>query len=171
MTTPLAIATARQDKLLTINTKDVPILRDSLAPGIDVQPLFIDEEQGIWVIWASFAPGITLPRHFHTGQVFAWTLKGKWNYLEFPDQPQTAGSFLYEPGSSVHQFHTPATNTENTEAFFVVFGANVNFDDQGNFAGMLDAATIIQLATGLAKAQGHGKAQYITRAGARATTD
>lgn len=171
MTTPLAIATNRQDNLLTINTSDVPVLRNSLGPGIDVQPLFIDQEQGIWVIKAFFAPGVTLPRHFHTGQVFAYTLKGQWNYAEFPDQPQTAGSFLYEPGSSVHQFQTPATNTEVTEAFFVVFGANVNFDDQGNFAGMLDAATILQLADGLAKAQGHGKANYITRAGARGTVE
>ena len=171
MTTPLAMATNHQDKLLTINTSDVPILRDTLGPGIDVQPLFIDQEQGIWVIRAIFAPGVTLPRHFHTGQVFAYTLRGKWNYVEYPDQPQTAGSFLYEPGSSTHQFQTPASNTEPTEAFFVVFGANVNFDDKGNFAGMLDAPTIMQIADALAPAQGHGKARYVTRAGARGTVE
>lgn len=167
MTVP--VATNQQNTLLTINTDDVPILRDSIGPGIDVQPLFIDQEQGIWVIRAIFAPGVTLPRHFHTGQVFAYTLKGRWNYVEHPDQPQTAGSFLYEPGASVHQFQTPASNTEPTEVFFVVFGSNVNFDEQGNFAGMLDAATIIQVADGLAQAQGHGKARYITRDGARGT--
>jgi 2,4'-dihydroxyacetophenone dioxygenase len=169
MTIPVAVN--HQDKLLTIKTSDVPILRDTLGPGIDVQPLFIDEEQGVWVIKAFFAPGITLPRHFHTGQVFAYTLKGQWNYVEYPDQPQTAGSFLYEPGSSTHQFQTPATNKETTEAFFVVFGANVNFDEKGNFAGLLDAATILQIAAALGAAQGHGKVPFITRAASRPTVD
>jgi hypothetical protein len=78
MTVP--VASNHQEKLLTINTNDVPVLRDSLGPGIDVQPLFIDQEQGIWVIRAFFAPGVTLPRHLHTGQVFAYTLKEHLSY-------------------------------------------------------------------------------------------
>ena len=138
MTMP--IATNHQDRLLTINANEVPILTGTLGPGIDVQPLFLDQELGVWVIRAFFAPGVTLPKHYHTGSVYAWTIKGRWNYVEYPDQPQTAGSFLYEPGASVHTFQTPTSNTETTEVFFVVFGANVNFDDKGRLRLSMKAA-------------------------------
>ena len=35
-------------------------------------------------------------------------MSGCWYYTEYPDQKQTAGSYLFEPGGSVHQFNTPA---------------------------------------------------------------
>jgi hypothetical protein len=31
-----------------------------------------------------------------------YTLSGKWHYLEYPDQPQVAGSYLYEPSGQFH---------------------------------------------------------------------
>ena len=43
-----------------------------------------------------------------------WTIQGRWCYREYPDQPQTAGSYLYEPAGSVHTFYTPEDNTEDT---------------------------------------------------------
>lgn len=160
-----------QDKLLTLNTNDLPILRDSIAPGVDVQPLFLDPQNGIWVLRVIFAPGVTLPNHFHTGSVHGFTLSGKWFYKQYPDQPQTAGSYLYEPGGSIHQFQTPADNTEPTVTLFVVTGANVNFDDNNNFHSIMDAGMIVKMVEALAKAQGHGKARYITNPGSHATVD
>lgn len=155
-----------QDRLLTLNTNELPILKDSLCPGVDVQPLFLDPQNGIWVMRAIFAPGIVLPNHFHTGTVHAFTLRGKWHYTQYPDQPQTAGSYLYEPGGSIHQFRTPPDNTEPTEAVFVVTGANINFDDAGNYHSLMDAGFIVQMVEALSKAQGHGKARYIAPGGA-----
>lgn len=151
-----------QDKLLTLNTNDLPILRDSVAPGVDIQPLFLDPQNGVWVLRVIFAPGVTLPNHFHTGAVHGFTLSGKWYYTQYPDQPQTAGSYLYEPGGSIHQFRTPADNTEPTETLFVVTGANINFDDNNNYHSIMDAGMIVKMVEALAKAQGHGKARYIT---------
>jgi 2,4'-dihydroxyacetophenone dioxygenase len=151
-----------QDKLLTLNTNDLPILRDSVAPGVDIQPLFLDPQNGVWVLRVLFAPGVTLPNHFHTGAVHGFTLSGKWYYTQYPDQPQTAGSYLYEPGGSIHQFRTPADNTEPTETLFVVTGANINFDDNNNYHSIMDAGMIVKMVEALAKAQGHGKARYIT---------
>jgi quercetin dioxygenase-like cupin family protein len=151
-----------QDKLLTLNTNDLPILRDSVAPGVDIQPLFLDPQNGVWVLRVLFAPGVTLPNHFHTGAVHGFTLSGKWYYTQYPDQPQTAGSYLYEPGGSIHQFRTPADNTEPTETLFVVTGANINFDDNNNFHSIMDAGMIVKMVEALAQAQGHGKARYIT---------
>jgi len=80
-----------QDRLLTIDTNAAPIIRDVLVEGVNIQPLYLDAENGLWVLRVIFAPGITMPRHFHTGTVHLWTLSGSWNYLEYPDQPQTAG--------------------------------------------------------------------------------
>jgi 2,4'-dihydroxyacetophenone dioxygenase len=151
-----------QDKLLTLNTNDLPILRDSVAPGVDIQPLFLDPQNGVWVLRVLFAPGVTLPNHFHTGAVHGFTLSGKWYYTQYPDQPQTAGSYLYEPGGSIHQFRTPADNIEPTETLFVVTGANINFDDNNNYHSIMDAGMIVKMVEALAKAQGHGKARYIT---------
>jgi 2,4'-dihydroxyacetophenone dioxygenase len=138
-----------QDFLLSLDTTKEPVVVDSL-PGTDVWPLFLDPENGIWVLRTRFQPGITLPRHFHTGVVHFYTLSGMWYYLEYPDQPQTAGCYLYEPGGSIHTFHSP----EGADGFMVVHGANINFDDEGNFVNIMDAGWIEQAVIAAAKSQG-----------------
>jgi 2,4'-dihydroxyacetophenone dioxygenase len=149
-------------KLLTLNVRQLPILENALGHGVSFQPLFIDTANGIWCIRAFFGPGVTLPSHLHTGPVHAYTLSGKWYYAEHPDQPQTAGSYLYEPASSVpHLFKTPVENTEITEIIFSVFGANVNFDEQGQFHSVMDAGFIEQLANSLQQAQHLDAVPYI----------
>ncbi|MCY1294242.1 hypothetical protein D9M70_435280 [compost metagenome] len=132
-----------QDTLLSVNTNEHPFLK-SLAghPGIDVFPLFIDPYNGVWMMRARFKPGVTLPLHFHTGSVHLYTMSGCWYYTEYPDQKQTAGCYLFEPGGSIHQFNTPADNTEDTDFIFMVTGANVNFLPEGDYAGMLDAGAL-----------------------------
>jgi hypothetical protein len=102
-----------------------------------------------------------LPKHFHTGTVHLWTLSGQWHYLEYPEQPQTAGCYLYEPGGSIHTFHVPETNTELTDTFMVVTGANVNYDEDGNLVGIMDAGWIAEAVNTAAAEQGLGKAHYI----------
>jgi hypothetical protein len=93
--------------------------------------------------------------------VHLWTLAGRWNYIEYPDQPQTAGSYLYEPGSSIHTLTTPKDNTEPTEMVMVVQGSNVNFDGDGNYVGLLDANSIIQWIELLIRERGLKPAHYI----------
>lgn len=159
-----------QDRLLTIDTNAAPIIRDVLVEGVNIQPLYLDAENGLWVLRVIFAPGITMPRHFHTGTVHLWTLSGSWNYLEYPDQPQTAGCYLFEPGGSIHTFHTPETNTEDTDTFMVVSGANVNYDENGNLVGIMDAGWIAEAVNAAANEQGLGKASYI-RPGRNACSD
>jgi 2,4'-dihydroxyacetophenone dioxygenase len=138
-----------QDFLLTLDTTKEPVVVEAL-PGVDVWPLFLDAENGVWVLRAKFKPGITLPRHFHTGSVHFYTLSGSWYYLEHADQPQTAGSYLYEPGGSIHTFHTP----EGADGFMVVHGANINFDGDGNFLNIMDAGWIVQAIMAAAKSRG-----------------
>ncbi|USX26501.1 2,4'-dihydroxyacetophenone dioxygenase family protein [Oxalobacteraceae bacterium OTU3CINTB1] len=158
--------TGASRKLLTLNVNQSPVLENALGPGVGFQPLFLDTANGIWCIRALFGPGITLPSHLHTGPVHAYTLSGNWYYAEHPEQPQTAGSYLYEPASSVpHLFKTPAENTEVTEIIFTVFGANVNFDEQGRFHSVMDAGLIQQLVKDLQQAQNRDVVPYIVAPG------
>ncbi|MEL0168365.1 MAG: 2,4'-dihydroxyacetophenone dioxygenase family protein [Pseudomonadaceae bacterium] len=155
-------AFTHQDALLTINTNDEKFLEGLLHPGIKAYPLMLDPYNGVWVLRVKFAPGVTLPIHFHTGCVHLYTMTGCWYYTEYPDQKQTAGCYLYEPGGSVHQFNTPADNTEDTDTFMVVFGTNVNFDESGNYLGMMDASLIKSWVDQGIKDQGADKMTYIT---------
>lgn len=151
-----------QTELLTVNVNDIPILKDSLGPGIDFQPLFLDPEIGVWVVMGTFAPGVELPIHLHTGPVHGYTLKGEWLYKEYPDQPQTAGSYLYEPASSVHTFAVPESAAEPTVVLFIVYGANVAFTDEGQFHSVLDAVTVMKLTEQVSAAQGVDPISYLT---------
>ena len=92
MTLPEAIT--HQDKLLCVDTNLSRFLDGLLHPGIRVHPLFLDPYNGIWVLRVKFAPGITLPLHFHTGTVHLYTMSGCWYYTEHPEQKQTAGCYL-----------------------------------------------------------------------------
>jgi 2,4'-dihydroxyacetophenone dioxygenase len=150
-----------QDRLLTLNVKDVPVMKDSLGPGIHFQPLLLDPELGLAVNIAIFAPGSVVPKHLHTGAVHGYTLQGKWYYKEYPDQPQTPGSYLYEPASSIHTFVVPEDNTEDTVVLFVVYGANIAFDDEGKFHSVLDAITIINLVKMCSAKQGIETVPYL----------
>lgn len=159
-------------ELLTLNTQELPIYENALAPhfpGVNVQPLFLDPSAGTWALRVIFDPGVTLPCHYHTGTVHLFTLSGKWNYVEYPNQPQTAGSYLFEPGGSVHTFSVPADNTEPTDTVLVVQGANINFDADGNYVNLMDASSIMQLIDHLVKERGLQPAKYIRPAQAEYT--
>ncbi|ASD69526.1 2,4'-dihydroxyacetophenone dioxygenase family protein [Pseudoalteromonas piscicida] len=152
-----------QESLLTLNTNDGGFVKDVL-PGVHVSPLFLDSENGVWVLRVLFEPGVTLPKHFHTGVVHLYTMSGSWHYLEYPDQPQTAGSYLYEPGGSIHQFHTPKSNEGVTDTVMFIQGSNINFDGDGNFINIMDAGWIERAIIEAAKLNGE-KVKYIKPSG------
>jgi 2,4'-dihydroxyacetophenone dioxygenase len=168
--TPLPLIALPQDELLTVNIDQIPLLRDMIAPGIHIQPLRLDPEHGEWVFLATLAPGCSLPAHYHTGSAQVYTFKGRWLYREYPDQPQTAGSYLYEPAGGVHTFFTPADNTENTLTLWWMQGAQVAFNDDGTFHSLTDAVTMQYLTETLAAEQGVGPVGYI-RGGAAGLID
>jgi 2,4'-dihydroxyacetophenone dioxygenase len=142
-----------QKRLLTLNESDIPSIKDTVAPGIHMQILRLDFEHNEWVVLVTFAPGTSLPLHYHTGPAEVYTLKGRWVYGEFPDQPQTAGSYLYEPGGSVHTLYVPDSNIEDTVLFVRVSGANINFDDNGLLHSIVDTLTIRYIADELSAAR------------------
>lgn len=158
----LPVVALPQGELLTVNEKDIPLIKNSLGAGVHFKPLRLDMELGEWVVLATFEPGARIPLHYHTGAVDAWTISGSWHYLEYADQTQTAGSYLFEPGASVHTLAYPESNTENTVVLFRVTGANINFDDDGSFHSVLDAAPISFLTESLAAEQNLGTINYLT---------
>jgi 2,4'-dihydroxyacetophenone dioxygenase len=157
---PFPMLVNNHHELLTLNMNELPMYEDAL-PGVDAQPLFLDTHRNQWVLRVRFHPGCQLPAHYHTGAVHIFTTKGRWMYAEYPDQPQTAGCYLYEPGSSVHTFVVPADATEPAEQLVIVEGANVNFDADGNYVGMLDANSITLIIENLVKTRGLKPARYI----------
>ncbi|MEQ8511655.1 MAG: 2,4'-dihydroxyacetophenone dioxygenase family protein [Algiphilus sp.] len=145
----------RQDRLLCLHTSDVePVDIGAVLPGVKAWPLFLDSENGVWVIKAEFAPGTQVPMHFHTGTVHFYQLSGEWYYLEHVEDVQKPGSYLYEPGGSVHTFAVPADAKEPAVGFMVVQGANINFDENGEFINVMDAGWIEQVINECAKAAG-----------------
>jgi 2,4'-dihydroxyacetophenone dioxygenase len=157
----LPLVALPQGELLTVNEANIPRINDALGAGVHFKPLRLDLEVGVWVVLATIAPGSSIPLHYHTGIAEAYTLSGSWHYLEYPEQVQTAGSYLYEPAGSVHTFVCPESNTEDTVIFIRVEGGNVNFTEDGQFHSILDSVTIRHLTATLAEAQGLGPVDYI----------
>lgn len=157
----LPLVALPQTELLTVNENELPWLDGSLAPGVSIKPLRLDLEAGVWVILVSFAPGSNVPLHYHTGEAEVYTLSGSWHYAEYPDQLQTAGSYLYEPAGSVHTLIVPADNTEDTLMLVRVRGANVNFNQDGTFHSILDTTALVFLTDLFAGQLGIDDMRYI----------
>jgi 2,4'-dihydroxyacetophenone dioxygenase len=132
LTAPTAIHRA-EDELPFITFPD----------GIGMKLVQVDLSVGVWVVRSRFPAGITVPTHKHTGHVYAFTLSGSWNYLESPDAINRAGSYLFEPAGSVHTLHVPETNTEDTDVWFTIYGANLDLDAEGNVTTVTDAHAVL----------------------------
>ena len=115
----------------------------TIAEGLRVQVLHADIEAGFWVTRMRADPGLTLQRHKHTGEVFAFTMAGSWQYLEYPEI-NTAGSYLYEPAGSVHTLHVPMNNIGVTDVWFVIHGALLYLDAQQKVESVSDASSALE---------------------------
>lgn len=131
-----------------------------IGDGSTLQVLQIDVEKGLWVIRNRFKPGTTVQRHKHTGEVFAFTQAGSWKYAEYPEVNR-AGSYLYEPAGSIHTLTVPEDNTEETDVWFAITGANLNLDADGNVESVIDATTIRDAYLGMCEAQGFPRPNII----------
>jgi 2,4'-dihydroxyacetophenone dioxygenase len=132
--------------------KELPFV--SYQEGVTFQLLQADIEAGLWVVRVRARPGVTIQRHKHTGEVFAYTIAGSWKYLEYPEV-NTAGSYLYEPAGSVHTLHVLKSNPGITDMWFAIRGANLNLDEQGNVETVLDAAAVLEIYLGRCHEEGH----------------
>lgn len=107
-----------------------------------LQLMQVDLATGVWVVHQRFEPGALIQKHKHTGPVYAFTVSGRWYYLESPQQVNTEGSYLHEPAGSVHTLCVPDDVDGPTDVWFTIFGANLNLDEQDNVEMVVDAAFI-----------------------------
>ncbi len=142
-----------------IGENDLPFV--DAGDGTHLQVLQIDLAQGLWVVRTKFDPGLTIPKHFHTGPVFAITLEGSWYYQEYPEVVNTKGSYLFEPAGSVHTLTVPADQEGQTDVWFAIYGANVNIDKDGNVISVIEAGGVLDAYRSLCAAYGHPKPKTI----------
>jgi 2,4'-dihydroxyacetophenone dioxygenase len=138
---------------------DLPFVK--IMPGVSVQVVHADIKAAIWVSRMRAEPGVTLPRHKHTGEVFAFTLSGSWKYLEYPEI-NTTGSYLYEPPGSIHTLHVLSNNSDITDVWFAIRGANLYLNGSGAIEGMADATGALDRYLAACKAAGHPVPDVIT---------
>src|SRR5215510_9033108 len=143
---------------LHLGQGDLPFV--TFFEGLDFQLLQASVEHGLWVVRTRFKPGVTIATHRHTGEVFAVTFSGSWRYLEYPEV-NTAGSYLFEPAGSRHTLHVPATNTDVTDVWFAIRGANLNLDEHDNIASVWDASFMIETYLDLCARAGYARPPVI----------
>ena len=129
--------------------------------GVEIKLVQANIDLGLWIVRNRFAPGTVVQKHKHTGQVFGYTLTGAWKYAEYP-YVNRAGSFLFEPAGSEHTLTVLDDNTELTDVWFQIYGANLNLDADGNVESITDAGGIYQAYMMLCEAQGLGRPNVLT---------
>ena len=131
-----------------------------LSETVGTRPLLIIPSQNRWCdVLMSKGAGL-VNRHYHPHQVFAYTISGKWGYLEH-DWVATAGDWLYEPPGEAHtlvayEYHEPMKVTFN------VTGPLIWLDENGEQNGTFDVFDYIQLCKEHYEKVGIG-ADYIDR--------
>ena len=114
-----------------------------------------DIEGARFAVRITFAPGILLPPHKHTGEVHAFTLAGEWSYLEHPNNPPSrAGSYLFEPPGSTHTLKVADRNTGDTDVIFIVYGAMIHLGPNGEVLAVGDAESHLRDWPAALRAQG-----------------
>ena len=100
-----------------------------LSETVGSRPLLIQPSQNRWCdILRSTGAGM-VNRHYHPHQVFAYTISGKWGYLEH-DWVATAGDFVYEAPGEAHTL-VAYESDEPMLVHFNVTGPLIWLDEDG----------------------------------------
>jgi 2,4'-dihydroxyacetophenone dioxygenase len=111
---------------------------------VSSRPMWISPQQNMWsdILMATEAGLVN--RHYHPHEVFAYTISGKWGYLEH-DWTASAGDFIYESPGEAHTL-VAFESDEPMKAMFVVKGPLIWLDDDGQEAGFFDVHDYIKMA-------------------------
>ena len=114
-----------------------------LTETVGTRPLFISPTQNRWCdILRSTGAGL-VNRHYHPQQVFAYTISGKWGYLEH-DWVATAGDFVYESPGEGHTL-VAYDHPDPMKVHFNVTGPLIWIDEDGEPVGRFDVFDYIEL--------------------------
>lgn len=138
----------------TMHVGDTDLPWAEAGDGSALQLLHVNLESGLWISKTRLPAGYKVVKHFHTGLVYAVTLKGRWFYAEAPEAMNAPGSYLFEPAGSVHTLCTPDDQDGETVVWFAVHGANLNLDGEGKVVSVMDARFALELYRGYCDALG-----------------
>jgi 2,4'-dihydroxyacetophenone dioxygenase len=103
---------------------------------VSSRPLWISPSENKWAdILRADAPGL-VNRHYHPHEVFAYTISGKWGYMEH-EWIATAGDFVYETPGEGHTLIS-YDHPDPMRVFFVVKGPLIWLDEEGDADGYFD---------------------------------
>jgi 2,4'-dihydroxyacetophenone dioxygenase len=110
---------------------------------VSSRPLWISPHQNKWadILYARRAGLVN--RHYHPHEVFAYTISGKWGYLEHA-WTATAGDFVYETPGEGHTL-VAYDHPQPMRVFFIVKGPLIWLDEAGNNAGHFDVHDYIAM--------------------------
>lgn len=110
---------------------------------VSSRPLWISPTQNKWCdILMARSAGL-VNRHYHPHQVFAYTISGKWGYLEH-EWTATAGDFIYESPGEGHTL-VAYEHADPMKVFFIVSGPLIWLDENGESTGYFDVHNYIEL--------------------------
>ena len=114
-----------------------------LTETVGTRPIWISVSQNSWcdVLMAKGAGLVN--RHYHPHEVFAYTISGKWGYLEH-DWVATAGSFVYETPGEAHTL-VAYESDEPMRVHFKVRGPLIWLDEDGNAVDFFDVHNYIDI--------------------------
>lgn len=114
------------------------------SPDVAFRPLLLSVTQGYFVNLLRVRRSGVLSRHRHAGPVHAFTLRGRWHYLEH-DWWAEEGSYAFEPPGETHTLVLPEGVSEMITLFHVT-GAYVYVDPDGAATGYEDVFTKLDAA-------------------------
>jgi 2,4'-dihydroxyacetophenone dioxygenase len=106
------------------------------SPGVEFRPLMFNPGAGAFVNLLRVRRSGIVSRHRHAGAVQAYTLRGRWHYLEY-DWWAEVGSFAYEPPGDIHTLEVPE-DCDEMITLFVTQGAYMYVDENFVTRGIED---------------------------------
>lgn len=128
--------------------------------GVWFKPLMLNVSEGYYVNLLRVKRAGVLSRHRHSGPVHAFTLRGRWHYLEH-DWVATEGSYAFEPPGETHTLVVP-DDVPDMITLFHVTGGYVYVDPLGAALGYEDVFTKLEAAREHYAATGRG-ADFVSR--------
>jgi 2,4'-dihydroxyacetophenone dioxygenase len=131
-----------------------------LSDTVGTRPLWISPGQNRWCDVLMCTGAGMVNRHYHPQQVFAYTISGKWGYLEH-DWVATAGDWIYEAPGEAHTL-VAYESPEPMRVTFNVTGPLIWLDENGQPEGYFDVFDYIELCKNHYEKAGIG-ADYIDK--------
>jgi 2,4'-dihydroxyacetophenone dioxygenase len=114
-----------------------------LSETVSSRPLWISPTTNRWCdILMARSAGL-VNRHYHPHEVFAFTISGKWGYLEH-DWTATAGDFVFESPGEGHTL-VAYEHEQPMRVLFIVTGPLIWLDKRGEAEDFFDVHHYIEL--------------------------